>query len=777
MRSQSGVAVRLLAGLSIMAALAVSASLIGHFAVAGYKAPFRQTVDVDLPNLIATSRLAEGAVSLTANAPALVLAKSQLARQEAMARIESQVEGMKSQVGRVHDSDVAADTALYVVKQCAVLFDNLQALNKRIEERIDLDLTIEQAMADLRALDQELFRFPVPEGADAGPVRDWQTTEGRTLALLAMAANALQPVGLETARREIASGIAQATRRLERLPAKIAGLGKPLTQRLEHLALSDGGLLSLKAHRFTAGDQIRALMSRNQVLSDEMIAMVARITSNIQGNALSRSAGVIRDSERHSLLLMVIAIICVAGAAVIIIYIDRHVIRRLRELVAIMLNAVKGKRTLVIPTQSDDEIGDLGRAFQFFVATIESREAALRASERRLADIIELLPDATMVIDTEGTVLFWNKAMEHMTGVPATDMVGKGDYEYALPFYGTRRPILCDIALKEDAFIPGAYTLFESRGDALWAEAFMESVNGKPVWIRGSASLLRDSEGTVVGVIETVFDISEQRKLINDLRAAKDEAERASQAKSIFLATMSHELRTPLNSIIGFADFVATEMFGPVGDPQYAEHAGYARQSAQHLLDIINGILDLSKIEAGMVQLELVRVPVASTVTRCVRTVQDLALSAGVTIKAAVPHNIPDLWADERAIRRILINLLGNAIKFNAEDGSILVTVLEAGAFIEIVVADTGAGIPADDLERIVKPFEQIDNQYTRSQGGTGLGLSIVEGLATLHGGSLTIASAVGKGTAVTVRLPSAGQPDGPVPQCRPEQEARLPKS
>ena len=386
----------------------------------------------------------------------------------------------------------------------------------------------------------------------------------------------------------------------------------------------------------------------------------------------------------------------------------------------------------------------------------EQARAVAQASEHKLANIINLLPDPTMVIDLDGRVLFWNRAAAELSGISAAEMVGKGDYEYALPFYGKRRSVLANIVLRPDALVPDVYPELELRGDSLFAETEFLDVHGRQASFRSSASVLRDADGQAIGAIQTISDITERRQLIEDLREARDVAERASQAKSAFLATMSHELRTPLNSMIGFTQFVTEQAFGPVGDPQYVEHAEYANQSAHHLLEIINGMLDFSKIEAGMMQIERVRVPVLPIVKRSIRMVQDLAQQANVTIKSAIPANITNLSADERALRQILVNLLSNAIKFNVAGGSILVTALEAGEFIDIIVADTGVGIPEDAIARVRKPFEQIDNHYARTQGGTGLGLSIVEGLINLHGGSLTIASEVGKGTAITVRLPVA---------------------
>ncbi len=298
---------------------------------------------------------------------------------------------------------------------------------------------------------------------------------------------------------------------------------------------------------------------------------------------------------------------------------------------------------------------------------------------------------------------------------------------------------------------------------ALWEERPLDTEfrivrpDGTIRHVRSQAQVYRDEDNAPRRMVGLNVDVTERREMIENLRNAKEAAERASQAKSIFLSSMTHELRTPLNSIIGFTEFVLTQTFGPVGDRQYLEHGEYARESAHHLLDIINDILDFSKIEAGIMKLEPVRLPVAPIVKRSVAMVHNLAFGAGVTINASIPAGIPPLWADERAMCQILVNLLGNAVKFNVAGGSVLVTAAEAGKFVDIVVADTGIGIPTEAIGRVRKPFEQLNNQYSRAHGGTGLGLSIVEGLAGLHGGALIIASAVGKGTAMTVRIPTAG--------------------
>ena len=286
----SGVAFRLLAGLSIMAALAVCASLIGHFAVDGYKEPFQQTVAVDLPNLVATSRLAQDAVSMTSNAQALVLAKSQAGRRDAMARIQDQIKGMQVLVNRFPESDVTADTVQYVVRQGAALVDNLKVLDQRIDTRINLDLEISQSLARMYSLERAISALSAQVIASSAPIDDWKQAAQHTLLLLALAATITQPSDADKYRADIAAGIDQTSLRLARIPAAAADEQvSSLSRQLGQLCLGENSLLDLKVKYFAVGDLVRILMNRNKVLSDEMVAMVASVAGIIEGNAMRRT--------------------------------------------------------------------------------------------------------------------------------------------------------------------------------------------------------------------------------------------------------------------------------------------------------------------------------------------------------------------------------------------------------------------------------------------------------------------------------------------------------
>lgn len=240
-----------------------------------------------------------------------------------------------------------------------------------------------------------------------------------------------------------------------------------------------------------------------------------------------------------------------------------------------------------------------------------------------------------------------------------------------------------------------------------------------------------------------------------ELAVARDTAERANKAKSAFLANMSHELRTPLNAILGFSEIIANEGFGPIGMPRYTEYAGDIHASGKHLLSLINDLLDVAKIEAGRMDIDARLLDAPSTFELALKLTSQKAHERRQKLSITVEPDAPPLFADERALKQILINLVSNAVKFTPEGGKIKVTGGRAddGGFL-IVCEDNGPGIPRDKLNSIFLPFTQVDNRYDRQEGGTGLGLTLVRGLVELHGGRVWLESDCGKGTRAKVVLP-----------------------
>ncbi|VVB72846.1 Methyl sulfide methyltransferase-associated sensor [uncultured archaeon] len=388
---------------------------------------------------------------------------------------------------------------------------------------------------------------------------------------------------------------------------------------------------------------------------------------------------------------------------------------------------------------------------------------ALRESEQRLADIIDFLPDATFAVDKEGKVIAWNRAIEEMTGVPKAEMMGKGNHAYAVPFYGELRPILIDLIFMDKKEIEEKYYFILRKGDQLIAETFIPTFNnGRGVFLWGIASPLYDSNGHIMGAIESIRDITRYKRFEEALKktnlqleiatehakqmAAK--AEQANAAKSEFLANMSHEIRTPLNGIIGMTGLLMDTNL----NAEQREYAEIAQRSGETLRSLINDILDFSKVEARKLDLETLDFDLHATLKD---TTDMLAISThakGLELECLVDPEVPSLLCgDPGRLRQILVNLGSNAVKFTAE-GRILIRASlvcedEKTAKLRFSVSDSGIGIPSNRQNILFSPFTQGDCSTTRKYGGTGLGLAISRQLVELMGGKIGVESKEGRGS------------------------------
>jgi cell cycle sensor histidine kinase DivJ len=329
---------------------------------------------------------------------------------------------------------------------------------------------------------------------------------------------------------------------------------------------------------------------------------------------------------------------------------------------------------------------------------------------------------------------------------------GAGGIERA---YGRAPASLAGRSLRGDAL-----TRLASEDDSeLFREALLEAAasgagrfafrqtDAAGVWLSLDIARLSDSR-----LVIAVRDISAERAREAALQAARAEAEALAVGKSRFLANMSHELRTPLNAIMGFSDIMRERIFGELS-PRYLEYADLIHDAGTHLLDLINDVLDMSKIEAAKYELKLERIDARDPISAALRLMRVQADEVGVTLRGVLPGHALTVDADSRAIKQITLNLISNALKFTPRGGLVTVSLRPAAGAMELAVADTGIGISAADLERLGRPYEQAGDAGQQAKG-TGLGLSLVRAFAELHGGEMVIESQLGEGTAVSVRLP-----------------------
>ncbi len=406
---------------------------------------------------------------------------------------------------------------------------------------------------------------------------------------------------------------------------------------------------------------------------------------------------------------------------------------------------------------------------------VQKRTEELRIARQHLMDIVEFLPDATFVIDRDKKVIAWNQAVEEMTGVHKQDILGKGDYAYAMPFYGFPRQVLIDlIDLRDEEIEALDYTCVERKGDRICAETFSPALfGGRGAYLWCTTSKLFDSEGNCVGAIESIRNITERKRTGDEIKAAKEAAEAAARAKSEFLANMSHEIRTPLNAIIGMTGILLDD--GLTQDQR--DSVETIRNSGDSLLTVINDILDFSKIDEGKMELECQPIDLQRCIEDSLDLVASKAKEKGIDLCYFIDDRIPrEITGDQTRLGQILVNLISNAVKFT-EKGVVEVYAEPVGMTAEVheihfLVKDTGIGIPHDRIDRLFQSFCQIDSSTTRKYGGTGLGLVISKRLVELMGGRIWVDSELGIGSVFHFTI-LAGESGRPVDARRPVSQTK----
>ena len=366
-----------------------------------------------------------------------------------------------------------------------------------------------------------------------------------------------------------------------------------------------------------------------------------------------------------------------------------------------------------------------------------------RRSEAQMRRVVEGSAQG-IIVRTESQVLYMNNSFARLVGYAsahecmaaapkhANSMIHPDDLELVASRIRAR-------LAGEETVSSYEIRLLRRDGSAVWVEAHAALVN----WDGQAASL------------SWLNDISCRKAIEAELVHSKEAAEFANRTKTEFLANMSHELRTPLNAVLGFSEMIARGMFGPIAD-KYVEYANDIHKSGEHLLALVNDVLDLAKLEAGKLELRESDICLHEMVGECLLLLRNRAREGGVDLHAELPPNLPPLRADGRAVKQLLLNFLSNAVKFTQTGGEVSIRAdAHPGRGLNLSVSDTGIGMSAAEIEVALSPFGQVDSKLARKHQGTGLGLPICKSLMELHGGDLTVTSRPNEGTTLTARFPA----------------------
>jgi two-component system cell cycle sensor histidine kinase PleC len=366
--------------------------------------------------------------------------------------------------------------------------------------------------------------------------------------------------------------------------------------------------------------------------------------------------------------------------------------------------------------------------------------------------------------DHENRLVLCNSNFQNLHSLPDEAIVAGSPYETVVAA-GHKHVIRSKLS-SEDPTVPGARTFEAQLDDGHWLQiSERRTKDGGYVSVGTDITPLKQHENRLLSserrLMKTVSDLQQSQQQLESqaqqLAELAQTAEEANQAKSKFLANMSHELRTPLNAIIGFSEIMASGMFGKLGSDKYDEYCRDIHRSGTYLLDVINDVLDMSKIEAGRLKLDLEDVELNRELDDALRVVTMRAQEKNLKVSSKIASEI-HLKADRRALKQIALNLLSNAVKFTPEKGRITVRGRVSRGAVVIGIQDSGIGIPREALKKLGRPFEQVESQLTKTHHGSGLGLAIAKSLVELHGGTMRIRSTLGAGTTVVVRLPLEGR-------------------
>ena len=758
-----GVAFRLFGALLLNTFFALAAIATALYAFRQYREGFDRLALQSLPTLIAASELAERSQALSANAPNLAVADSHFAQQAVSQSLSEQL-GAIAEVGeRLKALAPATPGLAELLRTEASLKENLEKLDRFVGDRIEADSSAANLMLRLRNLAARVHAIDAtqqPKILDEGTrteISDYHSSIGaidEAIAVALSTATADTTTRLKRLQSDFDALRTSARDALGRLPQP---LGDPLivvTQALEQYGSGRQSVFDERVRLLNSTSAVRGALLEGQRLSARFVASAKDVFNEVRQTTGVQSEFFSSQISRYTNVFVIIAGLCLLGAGAIFFYVNKSIIVRLRELSESMRARTEG-RNVPIPTKGSDELADMARATHFFTASIERREQEAKDNEQRLRAILETSPIGVSVTTLSGEQLFCStrflELFGHARDVNATAL-------YVDP---TRRQEFLGLLDRDGYFRDQEAEFVRPDGTRWWCLVSWVRITfeNRDCYVSWSYDITerKSAEQAMRQARDTAEDaLAELRDTQQALELARDQAMAASQTKSAFLANMSHELRTPLNAIIGYSEILQEDAAdnddkGSIEDLQKIESAG------RHLLGLINNILDLSKIEAGKMDVYIEEIDIQALVQEALSIVKPLADKSENAIEVICPADIGSFRSDQTKVKQCLLNLISNANKFTIKGALTLTVAREGGSQVSFRVSDTGIGMTEEQLGRLFEAFSQADASTTKRFGGTGLGLAITKHFCTMLGGDVTVESTFGKGSTFIIRLPDQG--------------------